>query len=339
MPVFRLFRKERGFTLIELLVVIAIIAILIGLLVPAVQKVREAAARIQCSNNLRQMGLATHNCNDTYQKLPPLSGVFPQTWNSIQAYQAPAGPLATTLYHLLPFMEQDALYKQAYLPVGPGQQPYWYGWNNGAHSGHVKNFMCPSDPSMTADQIDPRTGWAMASYAANAQVFSQVNAQGQYNEAHTTWSGGFARLPATFQDGTTNTIIYTEKYGQCNNFGNLWNHPWGDTTNGVWRPSVFDNVNGGPPSGPPQPGFVGIGCPSCVNVAGQSENGVSMFQVKPTPFLTPICDYTRASTGHTGGIMVCMGDASTRLVSEGVSPTTWWYAATPAGGEILGADW
>jgi hypothetical protein len=192
---------------------------------------------------------------------------------------------------------------------------------------------------MPGDSIDPRTGWAGSSYAGNAQVFSIVNSQGQYNSPWTTWSWGSARIPATFQDGTANTIMYTEKYSQCNNFGNYWAHPWGDTTNGVWRPSVFDNVSGGPPTAPPQPGFAGIGCPGCVNLAGQTENGLSIFQLKPNPYLSPICDNTRASTGHTGGIQVCLGDASVHSVSQAISATTWWYAATPAGGEVLGSDW
>src|SRR5207244_668555 len=112
-------KQRRGFTLIELLVVIAIIGVLVGLLLPAVQKVREAAARIQCANNLKQIGLAVHNFENTFGKVPPIgswgrtfrnNGYPPETnGGSLTSADGATGPW---LVHLMPFIEQDNLFKQ-----------------------------------------------------------------------------------------------------------------------------------------------------------------------------------------------------------------------------------
>src|ERR1700733_7853871 len=119
--------RRSGFTLIELLVVIAIIAILIGLLVPAVQKVREAAARAQCQNNLKQIGLASLNYESTYKNLPPGGNLSPQSVNvNPGAVSAPpwAGPYTGCLAYLLPYIEQQNVYNLLYAsPYGPGTGP------------------------------------------------------------------------------------------------------------------------------------------------------------------------------------------------------------------------
>src|SRR5947209_19021118 len=143
-------QRRPAFTLFQLLVVLAILGLLIGLALPAIQKVRQAAARTQCANNLKQILLATHNCHDTYGKFPPLAGAFPNKTGE-----------GTVFFYLLPFLEQDRLYTSAKRDDGSFSV-----WNNDVYSKVVKTFVCPSDAS---GGPDPRyEGWlALSSYAAN----------------------------------------------------------------------------------------------------------------------------------------------------------------------------
>jgi prepilin-type N-terminal cleavage/methylation domain-containing protein len=183
--------RRGGFTLIELLVVIAIIAILIGLLLPAVQKVRDAAARAQSQNNLKQLGLAINNIGGTYNtQLPPSYGAFLAN-----------GPYGSLFDFMLPYIEQQNIYNQ----YNPGPGGYFGGLNaNGVPNPIplvVKPYIAPADPTNNTNSMP-----GLTSYASNYLVFGSSGAM----------------LPATFTDGTSNTVIFMERYAQSSSGAHYW---------------------------------------------------------------------------------------------------------------------
>jgi len=206
------FRRKRGFTLIELLVVIAIIAILIGLLLPAVQKVREAAARMSCSNNLKQLGTAIHNYASANQDKVP---------GGVQggASGNPNYPGVPFLFGLLPYIEQDNIYRAV------GQSGASWG-NAGGVNGQtvvVKTFLCPSDSSHN-NGLGPNTGWTVSSYSRNYYMFDtgggyQPQAGGHY------WTLSKYTI-GNIPDGTSNTVGVLERYAYTSAYGysSLWSH-------------------------------------------------------------------------------------------------------------------
>ena len=229
-------RPRRAFTLIELLVVIAIIASLIGLLLPAVQKIREAANRMKCSNNLKQLALAAHNYNDTNGALPPgFLGALPTDgpWG-VDTNPQSFGyncQMVGVLPHLLPFIEQDNLYRNLMAGVpadylSPDKKypifasfPSWV--NN--LSARIPNFLCPSDQAqdqpfdcMLYPARDSATEWSINILTFGHRPFGRTNYIGiaGYGISQMDFRGAFhsrSRVPlGTIPDGTSNTFLFGE---------------------------------------------------------------------------------------------------------------------------------
>jgi len=367
MPRFRLLRSWRGFTLVELLVVIAIIGILIGLLLPAVQKIREAAARTQSSNNLKQQVLAIHNAHDTYGKYPPIQGAYPNDTNSIN-WGAPWLPsrFGTIYYFMMPFLEQEAIYNDPQIGGFPGSSYATWGAppgiNGVAGTGHQSNawwidrgqlkvLQAPGDPSLpgsgrgwaTGDDGQPRS---MVSYAGNWHVF-----RGGWGE---DWQTGGINRFSSIQDGVSNTIFFAERYAICGDSVNAWKSPVtyaehifnedGQNTGPIAE--AWGEADGGWPFADESPGFwvhvprwSGVGGSSSVNwkqVPNYPWAYAVVFQQKP---LIKQCNPKLLQALHTGGILVGLGDGSVRQVNQAISPATWGRAIDPADGLPLGNDW
>jgi prepilin-type N-terminal cleavage/methylation domain-containing protein len=344
-------KRRGGFTLIELLVVIAIIAILIGLLLPAVQKVREAAARISSTNNLKQCSLALHNAHDAHGKMPTTFGCFPGDGNG-RAWPAPddkPSRFGTIHHHLLPYIEQGPVHNAS----------HGNSWRDRAHSGSadtvIKTYMSPLDPTIKADGRTRRWDGIMrgqTSYHSNWHALG-----GGWDE---DWQiGGKAKLAAGFPDGTSNTIVFFERYSECGNEANRDNWSatdfaariWGEDGDPVsgpiankYRPTNWHgqawwiHIPGGynPRDNHPKPIDYPIEMRTGQVVAQGDSRYLELPQIKPS---LAQCQVHRLTAMSAGGMLVGMGDGSVRMVSPGISRPTLARAIVADDGFPMGNDW
>jgi prepilin-type N-terminal cleavage/methylation domain-containing protein len=278
-----------GFTLLELLVVIAIIATLVALLVPAVHKVRQAAANATDGNNLKQCALAVHMANDDFRKMPPLdTGV---------AYGT--GLKGSFSFHLLPYVEQKGLHDTVVFTYqNPGQA------NRGniigaSPSPVIPTFISPSDISQVND------GAGAMNYAVNSRLYAAQNYP--WDRTLPIFGNGSltVRIPQSFADGTSNTLLFATRYQVCGNGGSEW---YSDSN----QFGAFFGYN--------------------------IQPSLPLWEMAPTPAdCNPLTGQAMSFTSD--GIQVALADGSVRWCSPGMSAPTWAKAHTPAGGELLGSDW
>jgi len=281
-----LMTSRKGNSLIQVLIVIAILAILIGLLLPAIQRIRWAASQMQSMNNLRQINVAVQNYASQHDEGIP--GVNP-----------PPGPKVYSLFvTILPYIEQGNVYQEIKHAAATGPT------NN-----YVKAYISPSDP--TVRETDKRHG--PASYGANYWAFRR---------------GGMS-LSASFQDGTSNTLAFSEHYYRCGPQQVTFMYQWFGIFPGTGRPATFADPN----EGDPKP--ITEGSPPTTHASFPTFPNIPTFQVAPTQLN---CLHLVPQTPHQNGMLVALMDGSARVMSPSISPATYWGAITPSGGEVLG-DW
>jgi prepilin-type N-terminal cleavage/methylation domain-containing protein/prepilin-type processing-associated H-X9-DG protein len=348
-------RSRSAFTLIELLVVIAIIAVLIGLLLPAVQKVREAASRMVCQNNLKQIGLALHNYHDANNVLPFGKGKSYQ--GSALTPNVPVYPRWSVHALILPYIEQGNLYRSIdfnYPPETPGMGGiinFMPAYQNPNRENAVPcrtvvtTFICPSD-----GKAAPPSDWpGQNNYLGNlgtqflcdlsealaSTIAPNEKANGVfYYQSHVTLT--------QITDGTSNTAFFSEKirgagvpdprsdmftipnqstldatFTTCNSINPLTDTPLTSKQGWSWVMGEMCCTT-----------YNHVSTPNTRSCAG-TNFGSSMadmaMQVPPSSY-------------HTGGVNMLMGDGAVRFVQDGISLTTWRALGTRNGGEVLGSD-
>jgi prepilin-type N-terminal cleavage/methylation domain-containing protein/prepilin-type processing-associated H-X9-DG protein len=330
---------RRAFTLIELLVVIAIIGILIGLLVPAVQKVREAAARLQCQNNLKQIGLALHSHHDTYKRLPP--GYVDRNTDPTSTPDNDLGPGWGWASFLLPYIEQQNVYNQINFNVGVG-----VGSNTAVSQLPLVIHQCPSDPLQQAFPVydssfsKPIATVAHGNYVGNngwEECFNNAGgaAQGGGNDGLPGGLGAAGNGPffrnsrtnfASVTDGLSNTIFVGERSSDHSP------STWTGAIPGGRCPAWMATQPPSPYGPPPGPAYDNADFGEALVLA---HGNATHLPSADFPIFDPDVFYSM----HTGrGANFLFGDGSVHFLTSSIDPYTYQHLCTMAGGEVLG-DW
>jgi hypothetical protein len=367
------FVDARRFRLADLLVLLVIGALLGLLLVPAIQMVRGQSARVNCTDNLRQIVLACHNCNDALGSMPPYQVGEDRGLHQNNYFNRP-GNRGSVFYFLLPFVQESAAYNAGFYkssaspnvaysvcvtyspnrPTSPDPRGQVYGTKGMVKKGPdlgrpvgggvvkdpplppfvgqipIKIYQCPWDTTLGPNGVQQATGWGSCSYACNYLVFGNPKAVRDGKPALDNPDGydpkakpphiapaALPRIPVSFPDGTSNTLLFAEKYSVCNWYkagsttepqpgGNLWAWPG-------------ENASYGPAFAMESP-----------------WNDGTRFQLRPK---ASECNVAYPSSGHQDAMVIALADGRVRTIRTSISTATWLAVCTPNGGELIGNDW
>lgn len=318
-------RRMRGFTLIELLVVIAIIAILISLLLPAVQQAREAARRTQCRNNLKQLALALHNYESAFTTFPP-SRLNPEV--EIEDNPTNFSTYQSWITMALPFIDQGNLHNLVDF------ESAWSSLaNRTAVATQLAAMQCPSTPG--TDRVDPHwvTGAAAGDYGSVNEVKKKVytDVLGVPEPPSSARAGVLSKAVKNeirdVTDGTSNSIMLAEAAGQPTVF--TADGPMNAARFALYTDDKIVDLGGtyAPADGTgwadPDGGF---------SINGATADGLTKYG----PFMINRINVSEVFSFHTGGAMAALGDGSVRFLSENMDTLVFVAACTRAGGEVLG---